>query len=161
MNSLLETTAMKFSIIFLLTALSLISHAAEKIPLADFLNGIRHQLHSIENSGGNQSMPAMIKNVHIDMHVIAEKDKDGNTAYYVLEGMVDNKGLVTQKLSLDLDLQHNASRIGNNKGYRSYSTRKRDYTYGPDMYRQPGQYPYHPNQYMPDIYPVITLDKAR
>jgi len=139
--------------------LSSISHAAEKIPLADFLSGIRHQLHSIENPGANQSAPAMIKNVHIDLHVIAEKDKDGNTAFYVLEGMVDKKDLVTQKLSLDLELRHTASSKGNDEAYRSYSTRRRDYTYGPDRYRQSGQYPYHPNQYMPDIYPVITLDK--
>jgi len=152
---------MKFSIIFLLTVLSSILHAAEKIPLADFLIGIRHQLHSIENSDGDKTVPALIKNVHVEMHVIVEKGQDGNTAYYVLEGMVENKDLVTQKLSLDLDLQHNASRKDNNKGYRSYTTRRKDYTYGPDSYPQSGQYPYHPNQYLPDIYPVIMFDKER
>jgi len=145
----------------LLIVLSSISHAAEKLPLADFLDGIRHQLHSLENPGGDRSAPALIKNIHIDLHVIAEKDKDGNTAYYVLEGMVDKKDVVTQKLSLDLELQQSASSKGNNTGYRSYSTRKRDYTYGSDRYRQSGQYPYHPNRYMPDIYPVILYDKER
>lgn len=150
---------MKFSIIFLLIVLSSVLHAAERIPLADYLKGIHHQLHSIENPGSDQPMTAMIKNVHIDMHVVAEKDKDGKTAYYVLEGMVDSKGLVTQKISLDLELQHNAFWKGKGKGYRSYSTRKKDYSYGRDMYRQPGQSSYHPNQYMPNIYPVITFDK--
>jgi len=152
---------MKLSIIVLLTGLSTTSHATEKILLSDFLNGIRHQLLSIENQAGDQSMPAIIKNVHVDMHVIAEKDQAGNTAYYVLEGMVDSKDVVTQKLSLDLEIQHSTSRRGNDSAYKSYSTRKKDYTYRPDMYRQPGQYPYHPNQYMPNIYPVITFDKER
>ena len=152
---------MKLFIIVLLTGLSTISHAAEKILLSDFLNGIRHQLLSIENQAGDQSTSAIIKNVHVDMHVIAEKDQHGKTAYYVLEGMVDNKDVVTQKISLDLELQHGTSRRGNDSAYKSYSTRKRDYTYGPDRYRPSGQYPYHPNQYMPNIYPVITFDKER
>ena len=152
---------MKLSIIVLLTGLSTISHAAEKILLSDFLNGIRHQLLSIENQAGDQSTPAIIKNVHVEMHVIAEKNQQGKTAYYVLEGMVDKKDVVTQKISLDLELQHSASRRSNDSAYKSYSTRKKDYTYGPDRYRPSGQYPYHPNPYMPDIYPVIMLDKER
>ena len=150
---------MKFPIIILLTVLSPVLHAAEKIPLADYLGGIRQQLHSIEEPGSDQPVAAMIKNVHIDMHVVAERDKDGNTAYYVLEGMVDSKGLVTQKLSLDLEFQHDVYSRGYDRGYRSYSTRMKDYTHAADMYRQSGQYPYYPNQYMPRIYPVITLDK--
>ncbi len=152
---------MKLSIIVLLTALSTISHAAEKIQLSDFLNGIRHQLLSLENQAGDQSRPAIIKNVHVEMHVIAEKNQQGKTAYYVLEGMVDKKDVVTQRITLDLELQHSTSRRGNDSAYKSYSTRKKDYTYGPDRNRPSGQYPYHPNQTMPDIYPVIMFDKER
>lgn len=152
---------MKISIIVLLTGLSTISHAAEKILLTDFLDGIRHQLLSMENQAGGQSTPAIIKNVHVEMHVIAEKNQQGNTAYYVLEGMVDKKDVVTQKISLDLALQHSTSRRGNDGAYKSYSTRKKDYTYGPDRYRPSGQYPYPPDPYMPDIYPVIMFDKER
>lgn len=152
---------MKLFIIVLLTGLSTISHAAEKLLLSDFLNGIRQQLHSIEHQTGNRLAPAMIKNVHVEMHVIAEKDQHGNTAYYVLEGTVDKKEVVTQKISLDLELQHSASRRGNDSAYKSYSTRKKDYTYGPGRYRPSGQFPYNPNQYMPDIYPVILFDKER
>ena len=152
---------MRSSIIFLLTVLNSISHAAEKIPLTDFLSGIRHQLHSIEQIDNAQTAPAIIKNVHIDLHVIAEKDGDGSIKYYVLEGMVDNKDLVTQKISLDLELKYNASGKDNDTGYRSYSTRKKDYSYGPGSYRQSGRYPYHPNHYMPDIYPVIPFDQER
>jgi len=150
---------MRLSIFFLLAVLSSTLHAADKIPLTEFLNGIRHQLHSIENPRSEQSAPVIIKNVHVEMHVIAEKDRDGNTAYYVIEGMADEKDLVTQKLSLNLELQHKASMMGNDSRRRSYSTRTKDHTYGPETYRQSGRHPYHPNRYMPDIYPVITLDK--
>jgi hypothetical protein len=152
---------MKLLIIVLLTGLSTISHAAEKLLLSDFLNGIRHQLLSIENQAADLSTTANIKNVHVEMHVIAEKDQQGKTAYYVLEGMVDKKDVVTQKISLDLALQRSTSRRGNNSAYRSYSTRKKDYTYGPDRYPPSGQHPYPPNRYMPDIYPVIMFDKDR
>jgi hypothetical protein len=152
---------MKLAIIVLLTGLSTISHAAEKILLTDFLNGIRHQLLGMENRAGDQSTRTIIKNVHVEMHVIAEKNQQGKTAYYVLEGMVDKKDVVTQKLSLDLELQHSTSRRGHDSAYKSYSTRKKDYTYGPDRYRSSGQYPYPPDPYMPDIYPVIMFDKER
>ena len=155
-------STMKLLIIVLLTGLSAISHAAEKLLLSDFLNGIRHQLLSIENQAADQSTPAIIKNVHVEMHVIAEKDQQGKTAYYVLEGMVDKKDVVTQKISLDLALQRSTSRRGNNSAYKSYSTRKKDYyTYGPDRYPPSGQHPYPPNRYTPDIYPVIMFDKDR
>ena len=154
-------STMKLLIIVLLTGLGSISHAAEKLLLSDFLNGIRHQLLSIENQAGDQSTPAIIKNVHVEMHVIAENDQQGKTAYYVLEGMVDKKDVVTQKISLDLELQHNTSRRGNSSAYKSYSTRKKDYTYGPGRYPPSGQHPYPPHRYMPDIYPVIMFDKDR
>jgi hypothetical protein len=152
---------MKLAIIVLLTGLSTISHAAEKILLSDFLNGIRHQLLSIENQAGDQSTRTIIKNVHVEMHVIAEKNQQGETAYYVLEGIVDNKDVVTQRISLDLEFRNSTSRRGNDSAYKSYSTRKKDYTYGPDRYRSSGHYPYHPDPYMPDIYPVIMFDKER
>ena len=89
---------MKLAIIVLLTGLSTISHAAEKILLTDFLNGIRHQLLGMENRAGDQSTRTIIKNVHVEMHVIAEKNQQGKTAYYVLEGMVDKKDVVTQRI---------------------------------------------------------------
>jgi len=151
--------------IILLMSLSSISNAAEKLPLADFLQellqDIRHQLHSIEQQSGDQSAPAIIKNVHVEMQVIAEKDQAGNIAYYVLAGKVDEQAVVTQKLSFDLELQHNAAVKSSDTGYRTYSTRNRDYTYRPDGYRPSTQYPYHPDQYMPNIHPVILYDKQR
>ena len=143
----------------LLTVLSPISNAAEKLPLTDFVEGIRHQLHSIQQSGRDQSVPAMIKNVHVELHVITEKDQDGKTAYYVIEGMVEKKDLVTQKLSFDLELQAYAAVKDDDRAYRSYSTRRKDYRYGTKRFRPPRQYPNRPDQYMPDIYPVILFNK--
>lgn len=150
---------MRFPVIILLTVLNPALHAAEKIPLTEFLNGIRHQLYSIDNPGIDSSSSMIIKNVHIDMQVIAEKDEDGNTAYYVLEGMADDNKFVTQTLSLDLELQHHASMMSNHSKRRTYSTRTKDDTYRPDAYQQPAQYPCPPAPYMPDIYPLIMLDK--
>lgn len=146
---------MRLIFILLLTGLSTVSLAAEKLPLADFLQAIRHQLYDIQRQTGAQSAPALITNVHVEVQVIAEKDQTGNTAYYVLEGMLENKDIVTQKLSFDLELANNATVKARETGYRSYSTRRKEYPYAADRYRQSRQYPYHPDQYMPDIYPII------
>jgi hypothetical protein len=136
-------------------------HAADKLPLVDFLRDVRHQLHSIEQQSDDRSLPVMIKNVHVEMHVVAEKDQQGKTSYYVLEGMQDKKNIITQKISFDLELQHNISATRHDTRYKSYSTRKKDYIYGPDNYRPAREYPYRPEQHMPDIYPVILYDKER
>jgi len=147
--------------IILLMSLSSVSSAAEKLSLAEFLQDIRHQLSSIEQQAFDKTARSMIKRVHVEVHVIAEKDPAGNTAYYVPAGVVDKQNVVTQKLSFDLELQQSVAVTGSNMGYRSYSTRSRGGTYRPDRYRPPRSYPYHPDQYMPDIHPVILFDKKR
>lgn len=153
--------AMRLSSIILLTSVSTSVHAADKLPLGDFLRDIRQQLHSIAQPTDDQPMPVTIKNVHVEMHVVAEKDQQGKTSYYVLEGVQDMKNVITQKISVDLELQHNNAVMRHDMRYSSYSTRKKDYIYGPDNYRPARQYPYRPEQYMPDIYPVILYNKER
>jgi hypothetical protein len=93
--------------------------------------------------------------------VIAEKDQQGKTLYYVLEGMQDKKDFITQKLSFDLELQHGYSAVNNDKRYRTYTTRKKDYPYGPNNYRPARPYPYRPEHYMPDVYPIILYNKEQ
>ncbi len=152
---------MRLSVIILLTVLSTPSHAVEKLSLTEFLRDLRQQLYNIEQQAGDQSGSAIIKNIHVEMNVIAEKDQQGNTVFYVLKGMVDKKDVNTQRISFDLELQGNIAASSNTSGYRTYSTRKQDYIYRPDRYPSPRPYPYPPNQYTPDIYPVILYNNER
>lgn len=153
--------AMKLSVIFLLICTSTIVHAADKLPLGDFLRDVRNQLRNIGQQTDDGSMPVIIKNIHVDMHVIAEKNQQGQTLYYVLEGMQDKSNVITQKISFDLELRHDYSAANNDKRYRTYSTRKKDYRYGPDNYRPARPYPYRPEHYLPDLYPVILYGKEQ
>lgn len=152
---------MKSTIIILLTVWSSFSYAAEKLTLADFMKDIRRQLIILETQGDDQSAQLTIKNIHVEMNVIAEKTPDGNTEFYVIEGMVDNKNVVTQKLSFDVELTTNASSQRVNKRYKSYSTQKN--YYDPRYNRSlPGRSrPYYNHQYMPDIHPVILFNEGR
>lgn len=152
---------MRLYAIILLSALSTVSRAAGKLPLTDYLRDLRQQLQDIEQQAGDRSASAIIKNIHVEMHVIAEKDQQGNTVFYVLEGTVDKKDINTQRISFDLELQGNIATSSNNTGFRTYSTRKQNYTYGPHRYPFSRQYPYHPDQYAPDIYPVILYNNER
>ena len=135
--------------------------AAEKLPVEEFLHDVRHQLRSIEQQTDDRSMPALVRRVHVEMHVIAEKDQQGKTAYYVLQGIQDRRNVITQKLSFDIELRHPVPAADNDKRYRSYSTRRKEYVYGPDSYRPSRQYPYRPDYYMPDIYPVILYNNEQ
>ena len=150
---------MRLILTLLLTCLNTTVLGAEKILVADFLRDIRDQFHRIQVRDDNHPEPAFIRNVHVEMHVIAEKDDNGKTAYYVLEGQVDSKDVITQKLSFDLELLPAQSMKNRDPRHRSYSTRPRDYSYGPDSYRQ-RQYPYYPDQYMPEVNPVILFNKG-
>ena len=152
---------MRSTIIILLTVWSSFSYADEKLTLADFMKDIRHQFVILEAQGDDQPTQLTIKNIHVEMNVIAEKTPDGNTEFYVIEGMVDKKNIVTQKLSFDVELTTNASSQHANKGYKSYST-PQPY-YDPRYNRSlPGRSgPYYNHQYMPDIHPVILLNEGR
>ena len=135
--------------------------ATEKLPLMDFLHDVRDQLLSFEQQSGVYPVPAMIKNVHVEMHVIADKDEQGRTAYYVIEGLPEKNDVVTQKISFDLELDRSldSSRLG--KRYRRYSTRTNENAYRQRGYGSGRPQHYPPEHYMPDIYPVILYDKNR
>jgi hypothetical protein len=135
--------------------------AAEKLPLMDFLRDVRHQLLSFEQQSGEHSVPAMIKNVHVEMHVIVDKDDQGRTAYYVMEGLPDKNDVVTQKISFDLELHTNVDSTRQGKRQRMYSTRRGDNAYRQRGYDSGRQHHYPPEYYMPDIHPVILYDRER
>ncbi len=153
------THVMKSSVYILLITLSPAPVAAEKIPLKAFLSDMRYQLYAMTQADNQQAAQAAIKNIHVEMNVVVEKDPQGRPVYYVLDGIVDKKDVVTQTISFDMELKHNATAKTGDSGRRVYSTRKRDYPYGPDRYPPPSQYPAYPGRYMPDIYPVILFDK--
>jgi hypothetical protein len=136
-------------------------HAADNLPLTEFLRDLRYQLQTIEQPSDDQSVPIMIKNVHVEMHVIADKDEQGKTAYYVVEGLPEKNDVVTQKISFDLELHANVDSSDRGWRYRTYSTRRNDNAYRQQVYGPGRQYPYPPEHYMPSIYPVILYDKER
>ena len=148
---------MRSSVFFLFAVLGFGVHAAEKIPLDIFLSDIRAQLYMIAEPGDQEPVQAVISNVHVEMNVVVEKDQQGRPRYFVLEGVLANKDVVTQRISFDMELLQNASIRSGHSGSRRYSTRRSDRPPGPGRYRPAAQYP-PPGQYMPDIYPVILHD---
>ena len=135
--------------------------AAEKLPLMEFLHDVREQLLSFEQQSGDYPVPAMIKNVHVEMHVIADKDERGRTTYYVIEGLPDKNDVVTQKISFDLELEGRFDSSRLSKRYRRYSTRTNENASPQRRYDSGRPHYYPPEYYMPDIYPVILYDKNR
>lgn len=152
---------MRSIIIILLTVWSSLLYAAEKLTLADFMNDIRQQLIILERQGDDQPAQIIIKNIHVEMDVIAEKNPDGNTEFYVIEGMVDKKNVVTQKLSFDVELTTNVTSQRVGKRYKSYSTQKNYYDPGYNRLLPGRSRPYYNHQYLPDIHPVILLNEGR
>ncbi len=154
---------MRASITVLLVAFGTISHAADKILLSDFLDDIRHQLYNIGNAGNERPVPMTVKSIHVEMNVIAEKDQQGNTVFYVIEGMANKKDLITQKLSFDVEIPTDAAAGLNQHGNRTYSTRSLFYQYGTDRYRpyRRRHDPYYNDRYFPDISPVILYNQKR
>ena len=143
------------STVFVLSAiLGFGVHAAEKIPLDVFLNDIRTQLYMIAEPGDQERVQAGTSNIHVQMNVVVEKDRQGRPRYFVLDGVLANKDVVTQRISFDMELLRNASTGSGHSGSRLYSTRRGDYPHGAGRYPPSAQYP-PPGQYMPDIYPVI------
>ena len=135
-----------------------IGYAAGKIPLDTFLRDIHKSLYSIGRQDTEGSLRPVISNIHVEMHVIVEQDKQGNARYYVLDGIVDDSNVVTQKIAFDLELPQQSVETGRKPAGRRYSTRRRDTGYGSSGYKRYRRYPY-PEHYMPDIYPVILFDK--
>jgi len=152
---------MRVTTIVLLIGLTTAVQAADKLPMMDFLRDVRQQLLSFEQQSGEYPVPAMIKNVHVEMHVIADKDEQGRTAYYVVEGLPEKNDVVTQKISFDLELHTNIGTTHQGKRYRTYSTRSNNNAYRPRGYESGQPYTYPPEHYMPDIYPVILYDRHR
>ena len=145
----------------LLTCLNTASHAADKIPIADFLRDIRNQFRSMQLQQEGSPAPVIVSNFHVEMNVIADRDENGNVAYFVLEGQAGAGEVVTQKLSFDLEFLQPPTMQTGQARYRSYSTRRRQHTDAPDRYSREYPYPYHPGQYMPEINPVILFDRGR
>lgn len=152
---------MRASITLLLIIYGTISYAADKLPLSDFMNDIRQQLFSIEQAGNNAPSPMIIKNIHVEMNVIAEKDPQGKTIFYVIEGMANKKDLITQKLSFDVEIPMQVSADFDHSKRRTYSTRSRLNQYDADRYRPYRRHPepYYNGRYYPDISPVILFNK--
>lgn len=152
---------MRASITFLLIIYGTISYAADKLPLSDFLNDIRQQLYSIEKAGNKDPSPMIIKNIHVEMNVIAEKDQQGKTIFYVIEGMANKKDLITQKLSFDVEIPTQVSADLDSNRRRTYSTRNRLNQYDAGRYRPYRRHPepYYNDRYYPDISPVILFNK--
>jgi len=148
---------MKFGFVLLFIVANTAVHAADKLPLSEFLQGLHQQLQTFQQPSDERFAAPMIRHVHVDLHVIAEKDAQNNTIYYVLEGVVDRNNIVTQKISFDITLSPNESSAGLADGYRTYSTRRRGSTHERDMRRPRGYYRYPPGR-MLDIYPVIIYD---
>ena len=146
------------SSVFLLSAiLGFGVHAAERIPLDVFLNDIRAQLYRVAEQGDQEPVRAVISSVHVEMNVVVEKDRQGRPRYFVLDGVLENKDVVTQRISFDMELLPNASARSGHSGSRVYSTRRSDRPLGPGRYLPPVQHP-PPGQYRPGIYPVIVFD---
>lgn len=152
---------MRVTTIVLLIGLNTAVQAADKLPMMDFLRDVRQQLLGFEQQSGEYPATAMIKNVHVEMHVIADKDEQGRTAYYVVEGLPENKDVVTQKIFFDLELHTNIDSTRQGKRYRTYSTRRHDNAHRQRGYESGRPYTYPPEHYMPDIYPVILYDRHR
>lgn len=150
---------MRAFIYTLLITLSPVSVAAEKIPLNTFLNDLHYQLYATTRVGSQEPLQTVVKNIHVEMNVVVEKDPQGRPVYYVLDGLNDKNDLVTQKISFDMELQNKSSANTGHSGSRVYSTRRREDPYGAGRYPPAGQYPAYPGPYMPDIYPVILFDK--
>ena len=153
--------ALAAAIIILLFGSGAAAAAAEKLPLMEFLRDVREQLISFEQQSGEYPVPATIKNVHVEMHVIADKDEQGRTTYYVIEGLADKNDVVTQKISLDLELHTKVDSTHPGKRHRTYSTRNNNSAYRQRGYDSGRPYYYPPEHYMLDIYPVILYDNKR
>ena len=146
---------MKYSIKLPLASLLLLSTnatAAEKIPLPVFLADLRDHLYDMASVNPGQTARPVISNIHVELNLVVEKDAQGRTQYFVLDGVTEQRDVVTQKLSFDMALQPGLPGQENQRPGRVYSTRRREQA------PQPG---WHPPYYMPDIYPVIPLDKHR
>jgi hypothetical protein len=152
---------MRVTTLILLVGLSTAVQATDKLPMMEFLHDVHQQLISFEQQSGEHPVPAMIKNVHVEMHVITDKDEQGRTAYYVVEGLPEKNDVVTQKISFDLELHTTIDSTRQGKRYRTYSTRTNDNAYRQRGYESGRPYRYPPEHYMPDIYPVILYDKNR
>ena len=155
------TNAIRAYLYLFLITLSPISVAAEKIPLNTFLNDLRYQLYAGARGDSQEPLQTVVKNVHVEINVVVEKDPQGRPVYYVLDGVIDRKDVVTQKISFDMVLQNKSSANTGHSGSRVYSTRRREVPYGAGRYPPSGQYPAYPGPYMPDIYPVILFDRHR
>lgn len=149
---------MRSSVLFLLMLIHGITHAADKIPLETFLSDIHNSLYSVGRQDSNQSVRPIIKNVHVEVRVVVEKDAEGNALYYVFDGPIDNENVVTHKIAFDMELPNQSAVIGNKPAARVYSTRRRVNRYGEGRNEYPTRYPY-PERYMPDIYPLILFDE--
>ena len=143
----------------LLVFLNAESIAAEKIPLNIFLGDIRDQLYALEQPDNRDPTPVAIRNVRVELNVVVEKDAQGRPRYYVLDGIIDNNNVVTQKISFDMALQHKPAAGFERQGRRVYSTRRREDRYTDDRYNPAGPYPPYRGYYMPDIHPVILFGK--
>ena len=134
------------------------SYAAEKIPLDIFLSDIRNQLHAIGQPDEQDPRRAVIRNIHLELNVIIEKDARGRPRYYVLDGIMDDGDVVTQKIAFDMELHQDSSARTVPQENRAYSTRRRNHRPGGDGYFPAGPYPPYPGYYLPEIYPVIQFD---
>ena len=139
----------------LLLLLSTNTTAAEKIPLPVFLADLRDHLYGMASVNPEQTVRTVISNIHVELNVVVEKDAQGRTQYFVLDGVTAQDDLVTQKLSFDMALQPERPAQAGQPTGRVYSTRRRQQP------PQPGGYPPYPPHHMPDIYPVILFDKHR
>ena len=146
---------MRSSVLILLASLGGSVTGAEKTPLNIFLNDIRVQLYSMAQVDEQDPLQVVVSNIHVEMNVVVEKDQRGRPSYFVLDGVRSNQGVVTQRISFDMELQPNRS------GSRFYSTRRRDNPPDSDRHTPHIQSPYPPGPYMPDIYPVILYDRHR
>ena len=153
------TCVVRSSVVVLLAIQSATAVAAEKIPLNTFLMDMRNQLYAIAQTNDQGPVRAVIGNIHVEMNVVAEKDAQGRIRYFVVDGLVDQSNVVTQKISFDMQLQPDTS-AADRPGSRAYSTRRRGDRYRPDRYYPATQYPPYPGHYVPDIYPLILMDKG-
>ena len=152
---------MRLPACIVLALLSTPSVAAEKIPLTIFLNEIRDRLYTMDQPDGREPRQIAIRNIRVELNVIVDKDAQGRYQYYVLDGIMDNKDVVTQRISFDMELRRDAPVAAERKKGRVYSTRGRGGRYGDNKYYPPNRYPPYPGDYMPGIYPVIVFDEDR
>ncbi len=152
---------MRVPVCFFLAFLSTPSVAAEKIPFDIFLNDIRDRLYAMDQPDPSEPRGIAIRNVRVELNVIVDKDTQGRYQYYVLDGIMGNKDVVTQRISFNMELRPDEPVAAERKKGRVYSTRRHGERYGDSRYYPPGGYPPYPGDYMPGIYPVIVFDEDR